>query len=177
MRLTNPFLVVEFPTQGLALPEATRQHPGSTVDLVMQSKEGVGGHTVYRSVMRVAGFTERAFVDLLSRLRTLYGEGIEVLRAEPDERVWIVRTEIQRQAIHSPELHYLMRFEEAFGTPYGHIEGGVYHVRAQARDPEAAEADAQRIRAWFAKAGLEAQVSVEGLSERELELMTELRRH
>ncbi|MEK6976713.1 MAG: hypothetical protein AABY18_10290 [Candidatus Thermoplasmatota archaeon] len=157
------FLVIEFSGNGLTLGEWTRDHPGTTIDLISEPVRAVGPDRVHPSLFLVKGANRAALVQLMDRLDRLYGP-LDTLRMEPTRGQWMGRMHVKESAMNSAATAAVLQFQHRLGAPWTHIDDGVVYLRARLPAGEDGERLLHQVRGYLAKSGADAQVSLQEFS-------------
>lgn len=156
------FLVVEFSGEGLTLAEWTRDHPGTTVDLISEPVRKDGGERLHPSLVLVKGAHRSAVVQLMDRLDRLYGP-VQTLRLDAPRGLWVGRILVRESAMHSTAAAALMQFQHRYGAPWTHMDDGVVYMRARLAASEDGDRLLQQVRGYLAHNEVDAQVAVQEL--------------
>ena len=157
------FLVIEFEGDGLTLAEWTRDHPGTTVDLISEPVRAVGADRVHPTLFLIKGAKRAALVQLMDRLDRLFGP-IDTLRMEPQRGQWMGRMQLRESAMHSAAAAALLQFQHRFGAPWMHIDDGIVYMRARLPAGDDGERLGHQVRGFLAKNEAEAHVTVQEFS-------------
>jgi hypothetical protein len=167
-------LVIEYPGQAddHDFPGFTRQHPGSSVDILVEP--GAGDARQALVLLRGAPWTAlQGLVDELKRTRA----PVQTLRAEPDEQMWFGRITYQAKTLDQPIAKAFAGLQAMHGPPWVHVEAGVVHLRAVLRDASHAEDVLQLAQEGLRAAGADVQAVVQEVSPKDHSVWESLVRH
>lgn len=167
------FLVVEFTGEGLLLAEWTRDHPGTTIDLISEPVHEEGGEAVHPSLMLVRGVNRAALVQLMDRVDRLYGP-INTLSMEAGRGRWLARIQVRESQLHSAAALTVTAFQHRLGIPWTHLDDGVVYLRAQLPPQEDAELLVQDLEERFRQAHIEAQIGIQEFGAHDYSVWDEL---
>lgn len=160
VRETQPFLVVEFDGADLTLAAWTREHAGTTVDLISETVRLEGGERLHPTLFLVKGAPRAALAQAMDRLDRLFGP-LETVRMEPARGLWLARMLVRESTLQSAAMAAILQFQHRFGAPWTHIDDGVVYLRARVRDGEDGERLVHQVRGYLAKERVEAHVSLQ----------------
>ncbi len=151
----EPIVVARLAGAGVVLAEFTASHPDVKVDAVLEQRvQSAKRGDVFVSLVEVTGATPEAFLDLLKDLEARHGR-IEVVAGTPARRV--LRIRMDRSAVQSSGLRYLLGLQDAFSNARIHMAGGRIEVVATSATADAAgqpdSKQAALARAFLHKSG------------------------
>lgn len=159
----NRFLIVEFSGEGLTLAEWTRDHPGTTVDLISEPVQRQGNDNLHPSLFLVKGADRAALVQLMERLDRVHGP-VETLRMDALRGQWLGRMTVKESQLKSTTVAAIAQFQHRFGAPWTHLESGIVYMRARLPDKEDAPRLLKQLEGYLAHNQVEAQATVEELA-------------
>lgn len=166
-------LIVEFPGTGLAGTDFTRQHPGVTIDTIGESAIEKPDGTYLPMLLMLRGATPQAMGAFLERMTKAYGKFV-TLRRDVRTGVWIGRGTIKESDMHNAGMEAILQFQNRFGVPWFHAEGGVVHVRAVLGANEDADRLVRQMEGYLAEKKVDAQVEVQEVSAHDYSVWDEL---
>ena len=171
------FIIVEYPDRGSPMPDFTRDHPGATVDVIAERVVGLpDGDRMHPCVALVRGAPWAAIEDLVAAFETIY-ESVVPLQRDPRAGRWLGRMKIRESTFRHTATYNVMLFQQRFGAPWAHLEGGVIHLRARVADPGQGKALAADMRRSLDELGIDAQVEERELGARDYGVWDELVQH
>jgi hypothetical protein len=157
------FLVLEFSGDGLTLAEWTRDHAGTTVDLISEPVRSEGAERVHPSLFLVKGANRAALVQLMDRLDRLFGP-IQTLSMEAARGQWLGRMTVRESSMHSAAAAAVLQFQHRFGAPWTHMDDGVVYMRARLPPKEDGERLVKQLKGYLKDQKVDAHVSLQELS-------------
>lgn len=157
------FLVVEFSGDGLTLSDWTRDHPGTTVDLISEPVRTEGGDRLHPSLFLVKGASRAAILQLMERLDRVYGP-LQTVSRDAGRGTWLGRMTVRESAMHSVAAAAVMQFQHRFGAPWTHFDDGVAYMRARLPAKENGERLVKQVRGYLAEQRVDAHVSLQEVS-------------
>lgn len=159
----NRFLIVEFSGEGITLAEWTRDHPGTTVDVISEPVRREGKDNLHPSLFMVKGADRASLVQVMERLDRVHGP-IQSLRVDPVRGQWLGRMTIKESQLKSTTAAAIAQFQHRFGAPWTHLENGVVYMRARLPEKEDSDRLLKQLQGYMAHHQVEAQATVEELS-------------
>lgn len=156
------FLVVEFSGEGLMLAEWTRDHPGTSVDLISEAVRVKDGERLHPSLVLVRGAHRAALVQLLDRLDRLYGP-LQTLRLDAMRGEWLGRMAVRESSMHSTAAAAILQFQHRYGPPWTHMDDGVVYMRARLPAGDDGDRLLHQVRGYLAKNEVDAHVALQEL--------------
>lgn len=163
MNVGSRFLVVEFSGEGITLAEWTRDHPGTTVDVISEPVRIVGKERLHPSLFLVKGADRAALVQCMERVDRVHGP-VESVRLDALQGQWLGRMVVRESQLKSTTAASVAQFQHRYGAPWTHLEDGIVYMRARIPDKEDSERLLKQIEGYLAHQKVEAQVSVEEFS-------------
>lgn len=163
MSVGSRFLVVEFSGEGLTLAEWTRDHPGTTVDVISEPVKLVGKDPSHPSLFLVKGADRAALVQVMERLDRVHGP-VESLNLDALRGQWLGRMTVKESQMKSTTAASVAQFQHRYGAPWTHLEDGIVYMRARLPDKEDASRLVKQLEGYLAHQQVDAQVTVEEFS-------------
>lgn len=163
---------MEFDGGPLAFAQMTREHPGSTVDLISEPME-IDGKPGYLGVFLVRGVGDTGMKRIEKELTRRY-EAPRTLRRDHIQRQWLARIHMKAEAMKGPAAEAFLSISQHWGVPWVRYEDGILMVRARVNDPGEAEHVARELRERMANGGVEAQVEIQEVAPRDFGVWREL---
>lgn len=170
---SSRFLVVEFTGDGLTLAEWTRDHPGTTVDLISEPVQRQGNEAMHPSLILVKGVNRAALVQLMDRLDRLYGP-VNTISMEAARGRWLARIQVRESQMHSAAAATVTQFQHRFGAPWTHLAEGVVYVRARLPAQEDEDVLVDELERRLKAGRIDAQVSVQEVGSHDYSVWDEL---
>jgi hypothetical protein len=163
MATSGRFLVVEFSAAGLAFGDWTRNHEGTTVDIISEPVKDVGGERLHPSLFLVKGASRPALLQIMELLDRVHGP-VESVRLDVLRGQWLGRMTVKESQLQSSAAMAIAQFQHRFGSPWTHIEDGIVYLRAKLNANEDGERLQRQLVGFLAQEDIPAQVSVEEFS-------------
>jgi hypothetical protein len=173
MGRTSRVVIVEVP--GMTLPGTgfTAQHPGVTLDTISGQRVEKDGDVFLPMLMMIKGAKPADLEDLLARIGKVFGKPV-VTREDKARRLWVGRITVRESVIPSPAVQAILQFQDRFGVPWAHAEGGVLHVRALINTAEDADKLVQQMRGYLAEQKVDGQVESQEVAPHDYSVWDEL---
>lgn len=168
-----PFIVVEVPANGLPGTVLTQDHSGVTVDIISEPWFEREGEAFRPMFFMVRGADRRGLEEWLDRMAQR-STPLTMLHRDALRRLWIGHGTIRQGDIDSAGVQRVFQFQDRFGAPWLHAEGGVFHLRAALNDAVDAEVLVAQMRADLVSANIEGQVELQEFSLHDYSVWDEL---
>lgn len=163
----KPFVVVDLPLQGLVTGEFALAHPGVRIDALQTANAMTGGVT---TACLVQGATPEALTELEAKLKARYGNA---QRVDADGPAFVVR--VAPEDLHSRVFRDLVRFGPSANLWWHIMQPPRHTLYAEVDDADLGRELANRLSAFYQKAGIAVNASLGILPEAERNLLAQRR--
>lgn len=169
------FVIVEYPDTTFGSVFLAKR-PGASIDVISEPATGPPDDRRHPCIALVQGLEPADLRTLVTGLEHLHEE-VQPLSNEPRKGRWLGRFTVRERALRDTTTLKVLRFQERFGAPWAHSEGGLIHLRARLHDGVDGEQLVEAMQKDLARQGIQAQVELRELGGHDYSVWEQLVQH